>query len=33
MKINTIKKEKTIEEVVSVEYIAADGTVFYNEEE
>lgn len=33
MKINTIKREKTVEEIVKVEYIAADGTVFYNEEE
>lgn len=33
MKINTIKREKTVEEIVKVEYIAADGQVFYNEEE
>ena len=33
MKINTIKRERTIEEVVNIEYIAADGVVFYNEEE
>ena len=31
MKVNEIKK--TIEQVVRVEYIAEDGTVFYNEEE
>lgn len=31
MKINEIKK--TVEQVVRVEYIAEDGTVFYNEEE
>ena len=33
MKINTIKKEKTIEEVVRVEYIAGDGQVFSTEDE
>ena len=33
MKINEIKRERTIEEVVRVEYIAEDGQVFYNEEE
>lgn len=33
MKKNEIKTTKTIEEVVRVEYIAEDGTVFYNEEE
>lgn len=31
MKVNEIKK--TVEQVVKVEYIAEDGTVFYNEEE
>lgn len=33
MKKNEIKKTETIERVVSVEYIAEDGMVFYNEEE
>lgn len=33
MKKNEIKRTKTIEEVVRVEYIAEDGIVFYNEEE
>ena len=33
MKKNEIKTTRTIEEVVRVEYIAEDNTVFYNEEE
>lgn len=33
MKKNEIKRTKTIEEVVRVEYVAEDGHVFYNEEE
>lgn len=33
MKKNEIKRTKTIEEVVRVEYIAEDGMIFYNEEE
>ena len=33
MKRNEIKRERTIEEVVRVEYIAEDGQIFYNEEE
>ena len=33
MRKNEVKKTETIEKVVSVEYIAEDGTVFYNEEE
>jgi hypothetical protein len=33
MKKNEIKRTKTIEEVVRVEYIAEDGTVFYDEAE
>ena len=33
MKKNEIKRTKTIEEVVRVEYVAEDGQVFYNEEE
>lgn len=33
MRKNEIKRTETIEKVVSVEYIAEDGTVFYNEEE
>lgn len=33
MRVNEIKRERTIEEVVRVEYIAEDGQVFYNEEE
>ena len=33
MRRNEIKRERTIEEVVRVEYIAEDGQVFYNEEE
>lgn len=33
MKRNEIKKTETIEKVVRVEYVAEDGTVFYNEEE
>ena len=33
MKKNEIKRTKTIEEVIRVEYIAEDGTVFYDEAE
>lgn len=33
MKRNEIKRERTIEEVVRVEYIAEDGRIFYNEDE
>ena len=33
MRKNEIKRTREIEEVVRVEYIAEDGTVFYNEEE
>jgi hypothetical protein len=33
MRKNEIKKTETIEKVVRVEYIAEDGTIFYNEEE
>lgn len=33
MRVNEVKRTKTIEEVVSTEYIAEDGEVFYNEEE
>lgn len=33
MRKNEIKKTETIETVVRVEYVAEDGTVFYNEEE
>jgi hypothetical protein len=33
MKKNEIKRTRTIEEVVTTEYIAEDGQVFYNEEE
>ena len=33
MKKREIKKTETIEKVIRVEYIAEDGTVFYNEEE
>ena len=33
MRKNEIKTTKTIEEVVRVEYIAEDGTIFYNEAE
>lgn len=33
MRINEIKKTKTVEEVLRTEYIAEDGKIFYNEEE
>ena len=33
MKVNEVKKTKTVEEVVRVEYIAEDGQVFRSEEE
>lgn len=33
MRKNEIKVKRTIEEIVKVEYIAEDGTVFYNKEE
>ena len=33
MKVNEVKKTKTVEEVVRVEYIAEDGQVFRNEDE
>ena len=33
MRKNEIKKTETIETVVRVEYVAEDGTIFYNEEE
>ena len=33
MRKNEIKRTETIEKVVNIEYIAEDGTVFYNEEE
>ena len=33
MKVNEVRKTKTIEELVKIEYIAEDGTVFRSEEE
>lgn len=33
MRVNEIKRERTIEEVIRIEYIAEDGEIFRNEEE
>lgn len=33
MKVNEVRKTETIEKLVKIEYIAEDGTIFYNEEE